>query len=176
MSSTSVFPLILIAICISCYSNAAISKKLQLQSRVVGGKDAKNGEFPYMVSIKDYSSMDHFCGGVIIGEKHILTAAHCLQGHRSIVNNIFAVVGTLHRSGDGILMKINNITIHSSFKLEILRNDIAMLYTVERMIFSESIKPIELPKRDINRGGGFPVILSGFGRIWVSLDSSVTSF
>lgn len=169
MSPISVFSLFLIVVCISFYANRAVGTNFQLQSRVIGGRDAKYGEFPHMASIKDYSSMEHFCGGAIISDKHILTAAHCLQGHRSKANNIIAVVGTLRRKGGGILMKLNNITIHSNFKLETLRNDIAILYTVERMIFGKAIKPIALSKTDISRGGGLPVILSGFGRIWVSL-------
>ena len=35
-------------------------------------------EFPWQVSMKDNGS--HLCGGSIINEKQILTAAHCVDG------------------------------------------------------------------------------------------------
>ena len=53
--------------------------------RIVGGRPAKDGEFPWQVSIqiknKDGSgsgSYIHSCGGIILSENTILTAAHCL--------------------------------------------------------------------------------------------------
>lgn len=135
---------------------------------IVGGRDARPGKFPYIVSIRDYSSMEHNCGGSIISDKHILTAAHCLQKDRSIAANIFAVVGAMRRDGDGIPMKIANIYSHMNFSKKPLRNDIGMLYTAEKIQFTVDIKPIALPKFDIPRNGAFPVLLSGFGRLWVS--------
>lgn len=47
--------------------------------KIVGGYDAKNGEFPYQVSIRINNK--HFCGGSILNQYYILTAAHCLQGY-----------------------------------------------------------------------------------------------
>ena len=40
------------------------------------GETAAPGEFPYQVSIS--ANGQHFCGGALISEKHILTAAHCV--------------------------------------------------------------------------------------------------
>src|SRR4051812_23613580 len=45
--------------------------------RIVGGRIARDGEFPWTVSVH---SNGHFkCGGSILDNFHILTAAHCLQ-------------------------------------------------------------------------------------------------
>lgn len=44
--------------------------------RVVGGNDAVRSQFPYQISLRrDHS---HVCGGSIISNRYILTAAHCV--------------------------------------------------------------------------------------------------
>jgi secreted trypsin-like serine protease len=72
-------------------SRAEIRKKVeQLRKflpRIIGGEDAKPGEFPYQVSLMFSSNYDsapaverHFCGGSIIGDEWVMTAAHCVAG------------------------------------------------------------------------------------------------
>ena len=52
-------------------------------SRIVGGHDAKEGEFPHQVSLQvglpGETDWQHFCGGSIIKSDWILTAVHCLD-------------------------------------------------------------------------------------------------
>lgn len=44
---------------------------------VVGGQDAKLGEFPFLVALVNVNDGSQFCGGSIINEQWVLTAAHC---------------------------------------------------------------------------------------------------
>jgi secreted trypsin-like serine protease len=46
--------------------------------RIVGGNLADPAEYPSQVSIRSLGS--HGCGGTIISETWVLTAAHCLTG------------------------------------------------------------------------------------------------
>lgn len=50
-----------------------------LQNRIVGGSKADPGEFPYQVRLNIRSRRgSSLCGGVIIDQRHMLTAAHCM--------------------------------------------------------------------------------------------------
>ena len=45
---------------------------------IIGGQDAQSGQFPWQVSIWD--GEEHLCGGTLINDAFILTAAHCVRG------------------------------------------------------------------------------------------------
>lgn len=50
-----------------------------IQNRIVGGTKAEPGEFPFQVRLNIRSRRgSSLCGGVIIDQRHILTAAHCM--------------------------------------------------------------------------------------------------
>ena len=46
--------------------------------RVVGGENCLKGACPWQAVLLD-ANAKHFCGGSVISDRHILTAAHCFQ-------------------------------------------------------------------------------------------------
>lgn len=60
------------------YSLLECGKKAVKSSRIVGGQDAVEGEFPWMVSLQ-IKKNGHVCGGSLINERWLVTAAHCVQ-------------------------------------------------------------------------------------------------
>ena len=45
-------------------------------SRIVNGNDAEDNEWPWIAALMNNGRQ--FCGGSLIDDKHILTAAHCV--------------------------------------------------------------------------------------------------
>ncbi|CAG7726282.1 unnamed protein product [Allacma fusca] len=50
-----------------------------VKPQIIGGEDARPGEFPWMISIQYFTRdmWEHACGGAIIDHRHIISAAHC---------------------------------------------------------------------------------------------------
>jgi len=51
---------------------------LKTGGKIVGGIEAAAGEIPWQVSLQFNSGL-HFCGGAIISDKWIVTAAFCSE-------------------------------------------------------------------------------------------------
>jgi hypothetical protein len=52
------------------------AKDLGSSSRIIGGNDASEGRYPYMVSVADSGA--HKCGGTLVAPDVVMTAAHCV--------------------------------------------------------------------------------------------------
>ena len=66
-----------------------ISEQLNVMGdRVILGENAAIDEIPWQVSIRHFNGANHGCGGAIISNKWVMTAAHCVW-HNYNINNYY---------------------------------------------------------------------------------------
>ncbi|CAK1587425.1 unnamed protein product [Parnassius mnemosyne] len=116
---------------------------------IVGGLGAAKREFPHMVLLglgSNPQTASWACGGTLISERFILTAAHCTMANRAYVS--FALLGILNRSeriNTSNLYRIKRIIKHPRYKSPSKYNDIALLETETEIKLSEDAVPACLP-------------------------------
>jgi len=82
--------------------------------RILGGNIASMGQFPYQVLIYYYKNSDEYmCGGAIISERHILTAAHCV----SDFSRIEVRAGNIDRNSreNWIHASVSEVYVHDEY-------------------------------------------------------------
>lgn len=148
--------IILLAIFIALASSKTASK-----FRIFNGKDAMDGQFPYQASLRNKDSLRVHCGGAIISNRFVLTAAHCCYDEYSGPEYTVVVVGALRQSIGGKAMDVDKMIPHEAFDPMTGKNDIALVRTVENIKFTEKIQSIALPNSDVVDGK--QVVASGWG-------------
>merc|ERR1712215_497861 len=144
---------------------------------IVNGQQADSNEYPWMVLLT--KTVDPIvkvhCGGSLISNQWILTAAHCTHGYKAsdiqVVLGVDKVSSVEYESRRNIVEIIN----HPKFiqieppKIGLIEMDYdyALLKMQEPVDFitDQHIRPICLPTNPSNQYEGFPAIATGWGRI-----------
>lgn len=139
---------------VSCFILAA-------NLRIVGGNEAADGQFTYQASLKSSETLKHFCGGSIIGSRHILTAANCLKDKTE--TDFFVTVGTNNLLG-GDNYEIQSFVIHENYDEFVFENNIAFV-TLKNQIIFETNRVERIPLSTQPLEGGEEVTFSGWGTL-----------
>ncbi|KAA0701814.1 Chymotrypsin-like protease CTRL-1 [Triplophysa tibetana] len=128
---------------------------------VHGGGDALS-VWPWQVSIQTSNGV-HFCGGTLINENWILTAAHCPVQARH--HNV--VLGEHSRNSDDNavqIRKIAKVVVHPRFNKKIFNNDVALLRLSSPAQITSRVSPVRLVSSTTNIPSGTLCVTTGWGR------------
>ncbi|XP_008401050.1 vitamin K-dependent protein C [Poecilia reticulata] len=132
----------------------------------VGGEVGKKGESPWQVLVMNARGHFH-CGGVLIDENWVLTAAHCLEN-----NFRFTVrLGDYERTrneGSEVSIRVAKTFKHPKYNSRTVDNDIALMRLQSPAPFSRYIIPVCLPGRALAEKvlhlNGTTTVVTGWGK------------
>lgn len=135
------------------------------QDRIVGGVDASNGEWPWQVDIQQNNK--HICGGSLITENWVLSAAHCFP-NPSDVRPYTIYIGRYQLNNlnpNEVSRGVTQILVPSSYNDPHNGNDVALVQLSSPVLWSDFIHPVCIPASGTLFPSGMMCTVTGWGDI-----------
>ena len=130
-------------------------------SSIVGGGAVTPYSLPWQVALVRRGSSRPFCGGMLISDRHVLTAAHCTSGTIDVIVGEHSVTS----SSDGTRHTTCRYNDHPSYGN--LNWDFAILHLNTPVSLGTRAVPVCLPPTSMNDAflGGKTLTVSGWGAL-----------
>ncbi|XP_073490693.1 serine protease 33-like, partial [Aquarana catesbeiana] len=137
-----------------------------VSSRIVGGTDSLDGEWPWQVALTDNElEGEYLCGGSLISQEWVMTAAHCIH-HPIQVSNYKVYLGMYKLdviSSHTVVANVSNIIVNSHFTSDGDPGDIALVQLATPVTYTQYIMPICLPSSTTTFPSGTECWVTGWG-------------
>ncbi|KAF2367647.1 Serine proteases trypsin domain [Trinorchestia longiramus] len=137
---------------------------IRLSHKIVGGSVTTISEFPWMVGIAFKSTNFTFCGGTLITDRHVLTAAHCVYRYQQQPSVLYIKAGASERLNAAFTLNIKAIRVHPKYTEFKTAFDIAVVALEHPVQFSATLLPVCPPSdsepADVYKNG----VVIGWGK------------
>ena len=144
-----------------------LTQQNAINKRIIGGIEVDNSnksttsiqQWPWIVALID-EDKNLRCGASLISSEWIMTAAHCLYGSDSRVNNDLVLTAVFQQSDldplypESIIREIRDVIIHPHYNYNANENDIALL-RLDAPVYD--LEPVRIPGMYIDT----PVVPNG---------------
>ncbi|XP_034097284.1 trypsin-7 [Drosophila albomicans] len=142
----------------ACQAMQPPLRQPRLDGRIVGGVETTIEEYPYQISLqRSY----HMCGGSLIGERVVLTAAHCVDSSTTFSAKVR--IGSTRKETGGVLVPIKRVHRHPKYNSQIIDYDFAVLELEQYNATSITQAFVQLPEQNDDIDDGTLVTISGWG-------------
>ncbi|KAK2899278.1 transmembrane protease serine 9-like [Channa argus] len=142
---------------------AQLCGKSPINPRIIGGQDTIQGYWPWQAIVAGSSAI---CGGSLINNQWVLTAAHCSPSND--IKNMLVVLGR-HRylipTNPEMTVGVTKIINHPRYVASTGNNDISLLKLSSPVNFTNYILPVCLAASDSTYYSGTSTWVSGWGDI-----------
>ncbi|XP_067458845.1 chymotrypsinogen 2-like isoform X1 [Thunnus thynnus] len=139
----------------------AIPPDISGYSDIVNGKEAKPHSWPWQVSLQARPG-SHFCGGSLINESWVVTAAHC-----PIRRSTLVVLGEhdLRSSTEDVqVMRASQAFPHPNYSPTRLNNDIQLIKLARPAQINRRVSPVCVAETRDNFPAGTMCMTTGWGQ------------
>ncbi|XP_041858488.1 granzyme B-like [Melanotaenia boesemani] len=130
------------------------------ESGIVGGRVAKAHSRPYMVSLQIQGH--HTCGGILIREDYVLTAAHCKDSSQAMTV-VLGAHDISKREKSQQRIPVAAYYPHPKYNKK-CGNDIMLLKLKKKATLNKYVKPIGLPKKEGKIPSNIKCSVAGWGQ------------
>ncbi|XP_020493042.1 chymotrypsin-like protease CTRL-1 [Labrus bergylta] len=140
----------------------AIKPQVNGYNKIVNGHNAVSGSWPWQVSLQDGRGF-HFCGGSLISQYWVVTAAHCRVSPRSHR----VILGEHDRQYNSEQIQVKSISraiTHPYYNSQNFNNDITLLKLSSPAQMTSRISPVCLASSSTSIPSGTTCVTSGWGK------------
>ncbi|XP_020494529.2 serine protease 27 [Labrus bergylta] len=139
-----------------------------LEDRIVGGMAATEGAWPWQVDVtKQSGTSRHICGGSIIAENWVLSAAHCFP-NPSDLSSYIIYAGRYQLNGYNAhetAHRVRQVVIPYGYVEPHGGKDLALVELSTPVTWSDHVQPVCLPASGTLFPGGIKCTVTGWGNI-----------
>ncbi|MCB1502798.1 MAG: serine protease [Bauldia sp.] len=132
---------------------------------IVGGSPAADGAWPWQVRLLD--SMDPksgFCGGSLISNQWVLTAAHCVVTGDGVAESVVIGYGSTEQSKLKLVPSVK-IIVHPDYMTE-HHADLALIKLAEPLPDAQPVTIADASVEDKLVTPGATLVVTGWGALW----------
>ncbi|XP_078508703.1 serine protease 27-like isoform X1 [Lissotriton helveticus] len=137
-----------------------------VSNRIVGGQDAVKGEWPWQASVQVDGR--HICGGTLITDSWVVSAAHCYYGHSYAQSSYKVCMGMYQLSSsnpNSVCSEVKSIIYNTLYTATGTPGDILLLELNTKVNYTNFIMPICLPNSTVEFPSGLNCWVTGWGNI-----------
>ena len=100
---------------------------------------------------------EHYCGGIILDKRTILTAYHCLRKRVGYLRkgHVYVLAGATNNQNSGQFIQAESVILNheNPFVPGNNANDVALIKLTKDLVFNNYVKPACLPEKTANFTG-----------------------
>lgn len=135
------------------------------ENRIVGGIASSHGAWPWQVDVQ--TNRGHVCGGSIISEDWVLSAAHCFPNPNDVSSYVI-YVGRYQLNGwnpQETVHRVSQVVIPSGYDEPHSGKDVALVRLSQPVQWSDYVRPICLPSSGSLFPADMPCTVTGWGNV-----------
>ncbi|XP_059061205.1 trypsin beta-like [Achroia grisella] len=141
--------------------DGATSKRRGSTRRIVSGQNTSIAAVPWQVSLREKTYA--ICGGSVVTDTWLITAAHCLLRARS--SELSVRLGSSWKTHGGEMYDVKESFVHPKYVSKTKVNDVGLVRLYTPLRFSAKVLPIRMVAKEARVPADGLAIISGWGKL-----------